>query len=136
MIKQTFKMKGRLVYDPQRPGMKKAHRAGPGWLILTFDPELGRFYRFLLKQFTGYIVQGQTYELHVTVVNDRDPDVSNHELWRKYHGKSIEVEIDVRMEQHWRFFVLPVISKDLEAIRSELGLDTKKHPFHLTIGRA
>lgn len=132
-MEQIFNIAGRLIYDPPRDGMKKEHRAQKGWLILKLDDQLGSYYRWHVKKFLGWLLKGQAYGLHVSVITDRDDNKAEHKDWKKYNNKLISVSISVKMEQHWKFMVLPVYSEELNNIRTELGLKEKN--FHLTIGR-
>lgn len=134
-MQDFYEINGRLIYDPPRPGMKKGHRAQPGWLVVEVDDGIGMFYRWLIKKWNGRILSPAAFGTHITVINDRDPDMSKHPNWKKYHGKNIKIKVVPRIDHHWRFWTIDVISDELQSIREELGLGKKKHPFHITVGR-
>lgn len=129
---------GTFVYEPKRPGMRKVGRNTPWWLIMDVDNGIGMYYRWWLKRKFGqaYEIQPPAWGCHITVVNDRDiikPEFKEH--WKKYDRQKVQFEYSPHLELHWRFWCLPVKCEQLVEIRNELGLDTKKHPFHITVGR-
>jgi len=127
------KAQAKLSYDPYRPGLRKER---PGSLIVAdLDFGIGEYYRWwVLKRF-GLMLQPTAWKPHVTVLDGRkglSPEAMK--LWKKHQNKIIDLEYSVEVEQHWKFWVLPVRSKALNDIRSELGLESSKN-FHITIGR-
>jgi len=126
---------GVLIYNPARPGMKKTKRLTPWWLIVSVDKEIGKYYRSWIERALYLKTQRPAWETHITLLNDCDvvdPQYQQH--WKKYHNQWVEFEYSVAVEQHWKFFVLPVRCQQFEEIRQELGI-FNHHPFHITIGR-
>lgn len=126
---------GKLIYNPNRPGMKKVQRLSPWWLIVDVDNNIGKYYRYWIQRQWGLVLQAPTWGTHITLSNDRDvidPKYQHH--WKKFQGKKIDFEYSVVIEQHWKFFVLPTRCERFNEIRHELGI-FHDHPFHITIGR-
>jgi hypothetical protein len=97
--------------------------------------QLGDFYRWLIEQKYGQNMrlQAPMFGLHVTVVRG-DERVKNVQAWKKHAGEVIEFEYSTDMKVDYTFWSLPVRSKRLEQIRTELGF-VNLHNYHLTIGR-
>lgn len=130
-----LKGKGKLIYNPARPGIKKAQRHTPWWLIVSVDNEIGKYYRDWIDRVFHLKLQHPAWGTHITLLNDRDvvkPEFQQH--WKKYHNQWIEFEYSVVLEQHWKFWTLPVKCERFIEIRHELGV-LHDHPFHITIGR-
>lgn len=139
--------KGKLVYDPPRPGMKKRV---DWWAIVTADREITRYYRWWVDksilnpmEVEGHGLKKPSWDAHVSVVRGEKPAADKMHLWRKYHGEEIAFEYKHEVRQsgdttggdrpNWYWFV-EVKCPRLDEIRTELGLRTGwKH--HLTIGR-
>ena len=133
-----MKTKGKLVYDPKRgEDFRKQHKTKTLILELSKD-QLDLYYQwFLTKKYGQWLtMQRPMYGLHVTVVRG-DEKISQDKLkvWKKYQNQTIEIDYDpTKIKIHWKFWSIPVYSKQLENIRAELGLKAS-HDFHMTIGR-
>ncbi len=130
---KTIKVTGILKYSPKRYDFKKSHKTDVLILELYRD-DLCAYYQWMLEKKYGQCMKLQSpmYGAHVTVVKAEESKKAG-DLWGKYQNKKITVEYSPKLENHWRFWTLPVYSKELEEIRTEMGL--KKFPFHITIGR-
>lgn len=140
-----IKVVGKLVYDPERDvsvtkeaiKFKKVHKQRTLVVELPWS-QLHLYYQwFLRKEFGGWFeLQPPMYGLHVTVVKgDEHIDPKFLDLWKKYDGEEIEIEYDpTRIERHWKFWSITVVSPRLVEIRKELGLRIDFR-LHLTIGR-
>jgi hypothetical protein len=136
-------MTGVLAYEPERTKVgkdtpvvfKKEHKVKT--LVANLpESELGRYYRWFLKQNYGtwYHLQHPMFGLHVTVVRgDEKPKAPEH--WRKHEGRTVQFEYNpTGIRKKWQFWSLPVRGRELEMLRGELGLQ-EEHDFHITVGR-
>jgi len=114
-------------------------RYGQTNLVLDIDPEIVRYYRTFLsrKMFTNL----QLYPAHISIVRK---EVPLWELWGKHAGRSIEFEYDGVIHHGTMYWWLNCWSKELEEIRTELGLPLEGkyfqapagyvHTWHITLG--
>lgn len=129
------KYKGVMVYNPKRPELKKTRKEEEWWLICEVDYGLAAFYRHLVFKRHGLQLQPTAWKPHITVLDGRKPVKPEfRKFWKKYDKQKIDFEYSVDIEQHWKFWVLPVRSKKLEEIRKELGF-FNDYPLHITFGR-
>lgn len=125
---------GRLVYNPDRPDLRKTRKADDWWLVVNTDNGIADYYRWWIKKAKGIDLQRPAWRTHVSILSGREPVTSEYKhLWKKYENQWIDFEYSVEIEQHWKFFVLPVRCEKLDVIRSELGLS--HYPLHITVGR-
>lgn len=119
------------------------YEENPYKLIVRVDPELSRYYRSLCPKWMK--VSPQKYPAHISVVRKEVP--SNLEHWKKYQGNTIKflyLPYVYGGENGEVYFWLNVFCKELEKIRTELGLSVSSEwtrppngfdkCFHLTIG--
>jgi len=128
-----FKSTAKVLYDPYRPGLRKIR---PGSLIVAdVDPNIAKYYRWWVDKQLHLKLQNTAWLPHITVFDGKTPlSKEQMALWNKHQHERIHFEYNNEIEQHWKFWVLPVESKRLKEIRQELGLPTNKN-FHITIGR-
>lgn len=133
MSSNWVKGSAKLVYDPYRPGIKKVRK---GELIVAeVDTNIAEYYRWWVKKRYGLRLQNTAWISHITIVDGKSAlDLSKNENWKKFHGQFIEFEYSVEIEQHWKFWTLPVRSNDLMMVRKSLGL-APSYNFHITFGR-
>jgi len=103
------------------------------------DPQISAYYKGLLPKW--YKCNQQRYAPHITVVRKEKPlDLTK---WELYEGKVIDFQYEPVVYNDETYYWLNCYSKDLENIRSELGLPIwakyncppdLKHCFHMTIG--
>jgi hypothetical protein len=126
------KSTAKVFYDPYRPGLRKVR---PGTLVVAnVDPGIAEYYRWWVRKRFGLFLQNTAFLPHITIVDGKVKNDNQHPAWKKYQGQIITFEYSVELEQHWKFWTLPVRSKALENIRSELGLNPN-YNFHITFGR-
>lgn len=140
-MEQWIKTSGKIRYNPWRKGATK--RATKPWVVVDADWGLCEFYRYMIMRDLinpfrqdpiPHRIHPPKWGCHVTVLDGRhDIPQSNMHLWNKFEGQDIEFEYSPMIEQHWKFFVLPVRSQRLMEIRRDLGLPKK--PLHITVGR-
>ena len=131
---EMFSLKGKLIYDPERLGLKRIDQSHT--LILDVETEdLVQYYQWLLKKKYGnwLNLQPPMFGTHITVVRPQEVDV-NHHSWLKYQEQFVTVNYSSEIERHWEFWSLNIYSKKLVDIRRELGLRTDFR-LHMTIGR-
>lgn len=132
---QWVQLTGRLVYEPHRPDLRKTRKADKFMLVLELKGDIAKYYAWWLKKHFHLEVQLPAWRPHVTVLDGRIAvREEKHHLWKKYQGELITFEYNVNIEQHWKFWTLPVRSERLNEIREELGF-ARTDKLHLTIGR-
>lgn len=128
-------VKGTLLYDPVREGLKRTDQSHT--LILDLPCEdLAEYYQWFIKKQYGekFKLQSPMFGTHVTVVRPQEVDLTN-ENWLKYQGEELTVAYSPEnFERHWEFWSLSIFSTDLVNIRRELDLRTDFR-LHMTIGR-
>lgn len=135
MTNQTLTIKGKLEYNPKRPGLKKTRGHDEFFLVLDVPDNIGVYYRYWVFKRFGIKLSPPAYGCHVTILDGRTPVSPQYlDVWKKYQGKEIVIEYTPELYTHWKFWSLPVFSKELVAIRKELGFNDSK-PLHITIGR-
>lgn len=128
-----LKTQAKVLYDPFRPGIRKVR---PGSLIVAnVDPNIAEYYRWWVKKRFGLRLQNTAFIPHVTVLDGKNANTAvDMKRWKAFEGQTVDIEYSVGIEQHWKFWVLPVRSNDLQAVRLDLGLaPTSK--LHITFGR-
>lgn len=150
------KSMGRIVYDPNRPGMRNKKRASGAntvawWCILEVDKEITRYYRWWVERHLWGLTAVRpgwlclpSWDGHVSVVRGEVPRPQYREAWQKYHGTKVEFEYahypfcadnrDNRYADDGDFWMVDVRCPLIDLIRDELGLRTH-HKYHLTVGR-
>ena len=127
-----FKSTGKLVYDPQFPGQRKA---GQFWLMVSVDEQIARYYKWLLlKERCLSINTGGIWGTHISVVRgERDRPKTG--WWGSNDGEIVDFEYSETVEGDGTYFWLPVRSQKLAEIRVGYGLSPEPYfPFHLTLG--
>lgn len=132
------KCSGKVIFSPNREGLKKTHRSFDTGIILKVDNGISHYYSWLIKRRHGISLQLPAWGTHVTLVSDRDK-VKNIDLFNalkdRFNNSFLKLTYDVQIEKHWKFWVLPVKASDeLLEIRQSLGLRLD-YPLHITIGR-
>lgn len=130
----SFTSKGRIVYDPPRPGMK---RNTERWAIVSVDREITRYYRWWVQK-TYFIELCQpSWDAHISIVRGERISPKYQELWRRLHGKEIEFQygcVPKQVEGKPHFWYVSAEAPEINQIRAELGLRSD-FAYHLTIGR-
>lgn len=131
-----IKAKGKLVYSPVREVLRKKRSHNDFILVAEMNGEIAKYYSWWIRKSLHLNVRIPAWKPHITILDGRNPvpDDNLHQ-WEKHAGIVIDFEYSVEVEQVWKFFVLPVRSLQLDAIRSELGFMPNAHGFHLTVGR-
>lgn len=148
---------GTIKYDPPRPGMRKRIRASGAsnmdyWCILKVDPEITRYYRWMIQRrlWAWTALQPDwlcrpSWDAHVSIVRGEKPR-QNEDVWRKYDGVKVEFKYahyprkttmedrDNRYAKDGDFWFIDVECPLIDLIRDELGLRVH-HRYHLTVGR-
>jgi len=122
----------KILYDPHRPGIRKVR---PGSLVVAnVDPGIAEYYRWWVKKRHGLFLHNTAWIPHVTILDGKKQAKLDMSAWKRHHNVMIDIEYSVELEQHWKFWVLPVRSNSLMMLRKELGL-TPAYNFHITFGR-
>lgn len=105
-------------------------------IVVNVSNDLGRLYSRMLFKDTGILLEPPPFGCHVTLNNGKVfMNVEKHKDYLKsLDGKAIQLVVSLDMYRHWEFFALPVLGKELNKIRKNLGLPVKDD-FHITIGR-
>ena len=128
---------GKIVYDPFRGGMK---RKTEWWCVLEVDKEITRYYRWWIMR--QYHVKGLTqpsWDAHVSIIRGEKPAPKHMHLWKKYHGKQVEIKYEHRpyigkSARESGFWMVTVDAPELLAIRSEMEKPSNWR-LHLTVGK-
>lgn len=137
---EWFKAKGKIIYDPKRVGGRK--RVDMPWVIVEVPESISYYYRNVVDRYvinpfrqtpTPTHLAPPMWGTHISVLDGRH-QVPNMNVWNKYNNQVIEFEYSNDIEQHWKFFVLPVRSEFLVNLIDELGVKHQKR-LHITIGR-
>lgn len=129
-----FKTTGRIVYDPPRPGMK---RRNEGWVIASVDRDITAYYRWWVKAKYFIDLCEPSWNAHVSIVRGERVKPEYEHLWRRLHGKQIEIQYGhavKQVESKPHFWYVSAHAPEIDEIRGELGLKTD-FAYHLTIGR-
>lgn len=133
MIRNWVESAGTLLYTI---GPNGGHR-----LTVELDKDFGKYYYSLIPKYKN--ANRQKYNPHISVIRHETPP--NLDVWGKYQGKRIVFQYDTIIRTCPVYYWLDVICKELEDIRSELGLfKPPMYPhlvpegydklFHITIG--
>lgn len=132
-----FNSTGKLIYDPDRPGLTEKW-----WIVLNIPKDIVYYYRWLVKKYTGFILQPPSWGAHISIVKGIKPKNTN--LWKKYNLKHIKFTYtnDIRWsgdtmshQYPYKFWFIDAYSNELLEIRQELGYyNYPNHKFHITIG--
>lgn len=131
-----IKGSGQLIYNPERPGIRKSRQNDEFFLVVNVDPEIVAYYRWWVYRRFMLQLQHTAWHPHVTVLDGRryvTPE--KQKLWEKYAGEIIHFEYSPAIEQHWKFWTLPVRSARLQEIKRELGFNDPESKLHITCGR-
>lgn len=111
-------------------------------VILETQDDLSDYYRSLIPKYIE--IRPQKYNSHISIVRKEIPLIL--ENWGKFDGQEIKFLYNNYINFDNRYFWLNCFSKDLETVRTSLGLELKNHSsdnyllegylkrFHLTIG--
>lgn len=153
-----LKSRGRIVYDPYRGKMKKNVAY---WCVVEVDPEIARYYRFMvdrnllnitmepnhgLFQPSGgahiSVIRGH-YDVHKAKDGSRVPDDHVNALWKKYQGREVDFLYSPNVRRSGDtthgdrpdyYWFLEVDCPFLKNIRDEFDLPSD-WKLHCTIGR-
>ena len=125
------KCTGKIVYDPDRTGLKR--RNGPGWAVAELGNGITFYYKWLLERW-GIDIDVPAWQTHVTICDGSKIDAELYKkFWKKYDGQVVEFEYDINVYQFARFYALRVRCPKFDEMRKELGLKPN-YPFHITVG--
>ncbi len=130
-VGNLIKLSGKLIYDPKRPGVKKTGN-GKVLILQPYFDDIDLLYQWFIKRRFGLPLQRPVWKPHVTAVSIKEKPLEVH--WKKYADEMVSFEYSPEVEQHWKFWVLPIKCDRLNEIRAELGL-APHNKFHMTIGR-
>jgi hypothetical protein len=142
-VKTTFKIKGKIIFDP--PNITTKHRNQGEWkkvALVEFKGDMKKYYRWFIKKRYNLILGEPIRQAHITFINDRHTDMTNDNwdaIKKKWNGKSVEIElsVDVRGDGKNWWLVVPEEARDgLHGIRAELGLGRPYFGLHMTFGVA
>lgn len=125
-----FFSSGTITYDP-----KKGKYFEPWWAILECDPEILKYYKWLLLKEGIAIQKGSLWGAHITWIRGEEP--LNKSVWGKYEALEIEFRYSNSLRyDNGRHVWLDVYCPKFNEMRKELGLmPLRQMSLHLTIGR-
>jgi hypothetical protein len=142
-VKNTFKIKGRIVFDP--PNITSKHERQNDWkkvAMLEFDCDIRAYYRWFLKKRYHLFLSETIRKAHVTFINDHKREIKMHkwkDVRKRWEGKEVEIELDVDIRSdgtNWWLVVTEESREELHDIRRELGMGRPYFGLHLTVGIA
>lgn len=133
---------GKLIYDPERDGLKKKNT---GWAVVEIQGSIDKYYRWFLEKEYGIITHRPAWGAHVSLIRGERLKPQYQHLWKKYNNKVFKFQLrsflrfnndtfPVDNHPSCSFWFLDVISDELLDIRRELELPTN-YNLHLTVGR-
>mgnify|MGYP003432516890 FL=1 len=113
------------------------------YVVAYVDQGIVDFYRSLIPK-SKYVTR-QRYSAHVTIVREeKDFPPNKQSFWNKHEGETIQLEYNSVVRNSQAYYWLDVVSKDIEMIREELGLENRVYDleppvgyaklFHITLG--
>lgn len=87
-------------------------------LIVSVDPGIALFYRWLIPFWK--VANPQRYPAHISLVRKEVP--KNLDAWGKHEGRKVKFLYSPDIQYDKNYWWLNVWSKELDEIRSELGL--------------
>lgn len=113
------------------------------YLVAYVDQGIADFYRSLIPK--SHYVCGQRWPAHITVIREGMIPPNKSRFWGRYDRKKVKIQYSPITQMKSDYYWLNVVSKDLEKIYAELGMefriyDEHKPPegfrkfFHITIG--
>lgn len=105
------------------------------WVWLLIDEEFTRYLRRLFLLGNGIKLQRPSQDSHITVISSHEKENLILDKWKINDGIELSFNIDFTLYTNSNAYWYPVISKDLDDFRSNLGLtNPRKFPLHLGIG--
>jgi hypothetical protein len=142
-VKTTFKIKGKILFDP--PNITSKHERQSEWkkvAMVEFEGDIKKYYRWFVKKRYHLFLGESIRKAHVTFINDHERDIKMHKwdmVKKRWNGKTIEIELstDVRTDGiNWWLVVPEEAREELHGIRAELGLGRPYFGLHMTFGVA
>lgn len=130
-----FKGTGKIVYDPFRAGMKAKT---DWWVVIEVDKEITRYYRWWLNYQFGLILDAPAWDAHCSVVRSERPKPGTEHLWKKLHGKVIDIDfghIVKNAPSKPEFWYIDAYAPEIDEIRNGFGLKTF-HDYHITVAKS
>ncbi len=120
--------------------------------MILFDGDITQYYAWFLERRYNLVLNRPLRGAHISFINDSIRDLTlngtrsleeSEEVWnrvkKKYHGKKIEVvlDLDPRTDDRTWWLNVPHDERDsIQAIRDELGLKKPYFGLHMSIGYA
>lgn len=142
MSKNTIKVKGKIVFDPDHK--TKKHKAQGNWkrvAMVFLYGDLCEYYAWFIERRYSLPLAEPLRKAHISFINDRESDTNGkwEEVKKKWDGKKVEVtlSVDPRTDAtHWWLIVPEEDRTELQGIRNELGLGRPYFGMHMSIGYA
>lgn len=126
-----FKSYGKIVYNPVAGKAKNQW-----WMIIETPKDILDYYHHWILKEENIKLQKPLFGSHISVIRGEEPAEHKKDLWCKYDQEEIYFQYSNDIETDGQHWWLPITSKQLEEIRSELGFDKyPEHGYHLTLGR-
>ena len=105
-----------------------------GWWRIKLDPGISHYYKWLYSR--AY----KSWDLpmngvHCTFISGEwEPRIIRPQDLQDYLDVIFELEYEPPILTHGRSFWMNCKSRDLDYVRKDLGLDTDKYSYHITLG--
>ncbi|MNK46285.1 hypothetical protein D3C87_650670 [compost metagenome] len=142
-----FHGRGKLVYDPVRPGLKSKNK---WWVVVELDRGITDYYRWWVNKeilnplgFERKGLQMPAWGAHMSIVRGEQPRPDKLHLWNKYNGETVDFRYSYVVRQSGDttggdrpdvFWFVDSICAKGKALRDELGFPSN-WKFHITVGR-
>lgn len=139
MNKDLLYGRGKIVYDPFRPNIKKEKNVW--WCVVEIDDEIANYYRWWVSRRYHKTMLKPSWNAHITVVGGTKP--KNINKWKERHGQEVifayehypqTYDPNVRRSSEPPHWWVRVYCDELNDVREELGL-RREYPFHITVGK-
>lgn len=107
-----------------------------GWVKIDIPNDIVKYYASVIRWMIGIKVQPLKNHAHVTLINGRFDNVTDHPLWKSREGEKLPISYVPKIYNGEKYFWVNVVNDGLmQTIREELGLSSyPKYQYHITIG--
>jgi len=127
-----------LIFPEDRKRIKnKKRKYDDKRIIVNVSYDFVKYYQWFLYKQYGIQLQSPEFMPHITITNGNEDFELNSktlEYLESINNTYINFKYSNAIYTHWEFFSVLVYSKELDQIRSNLGLKNNI-PFHITLGR-
>lgn len=128
---ETFKINGKIKYDPDRGKLKEDKAKNTIIIEIENGEDLAAYYRYWFKKTFCIDLLKPNYKVHMTITKVHS---LNDNKWFYLNDKEVEIEVTYELFWNKEFLWLNAFSKDWKDIRKHYGLPDYENG-HITIGK-